>query len=156
MAEVIDVAMGGLCIGVSPAVLTTSSIGSCVAVCLYSQNDRAGALAHVMLPERPIEAGPITELDYKYADVAFQIMVSELQKAGIPTSRLIVKMVGGANMFPGVQGRSHKIGEKNIEAVKGLITKHNLRLDAEETGGNSGRALSFDLANGIVAIKITI
>jgi chemotaxis protein CheD len=156
MSEIIDIAMGDLYVATAPATLTTSSIGSCLAVCLFSHTDRAGALAHVMLPERPQSETEITETDYKYADVAIAIMVKELEKMGIPRTRLIAKVSGGANMFPGVQGRSHKIGEKNIAAVQQLLASYSIRIAAEDTGGNSGRAVTFDLTNGLVTIKVTI
>lgn len=156
MSEITEVTMGDLCIATAPAVLSTSSIGSCIALCLYSHVDKAGALAHIMLPEKPALDQQYSETDYKYANVAMAVMVAELEKQGIPRNRLMAKMVGGANMFPGVQGRSHKIGEKNIDAVKQLLEEYHIRLDAEETGGSTGRALTFDLANGIVTIKITI
>jgi chemotaxis protein CheD len=148
--------MGELYIAAAPTILTTSSIGSCVAICVYSQVDRIGALAHIMLPHRPESTEPVTTFDYKFADVAFDVIIKELEKNNIMRSRLTIKMIGGANMFPDVQGRSHKIGEKNIEASKALVQQYGVRLVGEETGGNSGRALTFDLSNGIVTIKITI
>lgn len=157
MGEINEIGMGDLTTAAAPTVLATSSIGSCVAVCLYSHMTKVGALAHVMLPQRP-DGSPneITTNDYKYADVAIAIMVAELEKLNVNRSQLIAKIAGGANMFPGVQGRSHKIGEKNVESIKLLLPSYNIRLAAEETGGNSGRALTFDLANGIVTIKVTI
>lgn len=156
MSEIIDIGMGDLQVAASPTVLTTSSIGSCLAVCLFSHTDRVGGLAHIMLPTRPESPAQINETDYKYADVALAVMVEEIEKMGVPRSRLIAKVSGGANMFPGVQGRSHKIGEKNIYAVQQLLASYNIRLAAEDTGGNSGRAVVFDLTNGLVTIKVTI
>lgn len=156
MSEVVEVAMGDLIISPSPLILSTSSIGSCIAICLHSHTHHAGALAHIMLPKRPETGNEIVESDKKYADIALAVMVSELEKNGITKDRLTAKIVGGANMFPDVQGRSHKIGEKNIEAVKTLLIQYGIHLAAEETGGSTGRALTFDLANGIVTIKITI
>ncbi len=156
MSEIIDIAMGNLHVATAPATLTTSSIGSCLAVCLFSYTDRVGGLAHIMLPQRPQSAEQIVETDYKYADVAIAVMIKELEKMGIPRTRLIAKISGGANMFPGVQGRSHKIGEKNISAVQQLLASYSIRIAGEDTGGSSGRAVTFDLSNGLVTIKVTI
>lgn len=156
MSNIIEVPMGQLAIGVAPTILTTSSIGSCVAVCLYSHLDKKGALAHIMLPQRPDTGTPLSETDYRFADVAIEVMVQSLEHEGIPRNHLVAKMAGGANMFPGVEGRSHRVGDRNVEAVKICLENHRITLAADNTGGNNGRSLTFDLGNGIVTIQITI
>lgn len=156
MSDVIEIGMGELQVTGSPAILTTSGIGSCIAICLYSSSHRIGGLAHIMLPRRLVDTGTLTENDYRYADVAVALMVDKLQAQGVLKASLTAKIVGGANMFPEVQGRSQRVGEKNIIAVREILTEHQIRIAGEHVGGTVGRAITFDLGNGIVSIKINI
>ena len=152
--EIIEVKMGDFQISAAPVCLTTGGIGSCVAICLYNYLQRKGALAHVMLPASPGSASP--QNDYRYADAAINGMLSALEREGISRHQVIAKIVGGANMFPDIQGRSPKVGERNIESVRAILKDFGLTVSSEETGGSAGRAISFDLSNGIVTIKMTI
>lgn len=152
----IEIGMGKLYVADGTSILSTSGIGSCVAVCLWSQSDKKGGLAHIMLPKRPITLGEITEDDFRYGDIAIEAMVKELEKRGVRRDQLIAKIIGGANMFPGIQARSQKVGEKNIEFVKEILKEKTIPISAEETGGSSGRSISFDLLSGVVTINMSI
>lgn len=152
----VEICMGRLYIAEAPQVLSTSGIGSCVAVCLWSQQAKKGSLAHIMLPKRPEGLGVITENDFRYADISIRVMVEQLARKGVPQNQIVAKIVGGAEMFPGIQARSQKVGQKNVEAVKEILSELSIPIAASETGGNSGRAIVFDISNGIVTIKMTI
>jgi len=154
--ESIEVGMGKLYIAEAPLTLSTSGIGSCIAVCLWSQATKIGGLAHVMLPKRPEGLANLTECDLRYSDVSIHLMVRELESRGVAKSGLIAKIVGGASMFPGLQARSQQMGQKNIEAVKQILEELKIPLSASEIGGTAGRAVSFDIANGIVTVRMTI
>jgi len=152
----VEIGMGKLYISRAPNLLSTSSIGSCVAVCLWSQSHKVGGLAHIMLPRIPNSIDKVTEDELKYGDIAIKILTTELTDWGVPTSALTAKIVGGANMFPGIQARSQKVGEKNVENIKQILSEYNIPIAAEEIGGSTGRGVLFDLSNGIVTIEMTI
>ncbi|KKQ95451.1 MAG: putative chemoreceptor glutamine deamidase CheD [candidate division CPR2 bacterium GW2011_GWC1_39_9] len=153
----IEIGMGKLYIADGPVVLSTSGIGSCVAVCLWCQIQKKGSLAHIMLPRRPINnTGEIVEDDFRYGDISIQAMVQQLETQDVKRTNLIAKIVGGAEMFPGLQARSQQVGARNVEAVKQTLDVLHIPIAAEETGGNVGRAVTFDVSNGIVTIRMTI
>jgi chemotaxis protein CheD len=154
--SVTEVKMGSLFIAQAPAELTTCGIGSCVAVCLFHVPTRWGALAHVMLPNRLDPTAPIQEDDLRYADAAITVMVHQLEQRGIVPSALTAKIVGAASMFPDIQGRSTKVGERNLEAVKQALSNEGISIVAEEVGGSVGRAVDFDLQTGIVSVRMTL
>ena len=152
----IEVKMGQFVVLDQPEVITTGGVGSCMVVCLHVSANKIGGLAHVMLPKRPNPAAPIDDSQHRYADVAIKLMVDQLIQLGASPAQITAKIVGGANMFPGIQGRSQKIGEKNIIAVKEVLGSLSISITAEETGGSHGRSVAFDLNTGIVTIKTTI
>ena len=156
MSNIVEITMGKLYIASSPMVLSTSGIGSCVAICLYSQAHKKGALAHAMLPQKPASGSEVTEDDFRFADIAVKVMVNQLEEQGVMRRGLVAKVVGGANMFPGIQARSQKMGQRNVDAAKQALQEFSIPVAAEETGGTTGRAIVFDLGNGIVTVKMTI
>jgi chemotaxis protein CheD len=156
MSELVEVKRGDLAVADSPIVLTTGGIGSCIAICIYSRFHKKGGLAHIMLPHLMDGMNPTEPGNTRFADVAVRVMVEELAKSSITAHQLTAKVVGGANMFPDVQGRSQKVGERNIAAVREIISSYQIPIEAEETGGHTGRAIAFDLSNGIVTINMTI
>ncbi|MGF3522516.1 MAG: chemotaxis protein CheD [Candidatus Bathyarchaeia archaeon] len=133
----------------NPVKLVTS-VGSCVAICLYDSANMCGGLAHVMLPKSAI--APHESLPGKFADTAVPSLANEIRKLCRRESRLSAKIAGGANMFPNMNALN--IGEKNVEAVKEALVKHKIRLVAEDVGGSHGRRISFEVETGNVIVKV--
>ena len=155
-SERVEIPMGSLYIAQAPTVLVTGGIGSCVAVCLFHSQTRWGALAHVMLPKRVNPGAPITEPELRYADAAIAVMLQQFTAHNISLSGLSAKIVGGAGMFPDVQGRSVRVGERNVEAIKEILAANHISILAEEVGGSVGRAVAFDLSCGIVSVSMSL
>lgn len=154
--NLISVNMGDLMVEKAPIILKTDGVGSCVVLCLYNRMNQIGGLAHIMLPKNMLEIDKETPEYYKYADVAIKVMVNKLEQMGVNRTTLTAKLVGGANMFPGIQGRSEKVGERNIKEIRDLLTAYNIKINAEHVGGTVGRSVVFDLGNGLVSIQISI
>lgn len=153
MDNLVDIKMGELTVGQSPAILATGGIGSCVAVCVYHARSQKGGLAHIMLPGKMSFSDAN---DVRCADIAIAKMIQTLEAQGVARTDLVAKIVGGANMFPDIQGRSQKVGEKNIESVRQILSDYQIPLAGEEIGGTAGRAVTFDLTTGIVTIRMTL
>lgn len=130
--------------------LTCLGLGSCVAVSAWDRFNKQGAMAHVVLPE----CGPGREPSPKFADVAVTELVENLKKMGALTSRLEIKLVGGAHMTPGAAPGvpSMRIGERNIEAVKARLSELGLKAKAEDLGGNKGRTVRLNVESGRVTV----
>ena len=157
MSQIIEIGMGEVAVDKAPCSFTTSGVGSCVVVCLYSAVSQMGAMAHVMLPSSRQDDPDLTNKNlYRYADVAIKVMLNHLVKEGVRQTSIIAKIAGGANMFPDVQGRSQKVGDKNVESVKEILAEYKITITGEHTGGTAGRTVSFDVGNGIVPIKSNI
>jgi chemotaxis protein CheD len=46
-----------------------------------------------------------------------------------------------------------RVGERNAEAVKAVLKKIDIKIVAEDTGGNYGRTVELKLDNGIYRVK---
>lgn len=141
-----SLSIAGLAVTEPPELLETL-VGSCVAVVLWDETSRRGAMGHALLPESPAEFdGPAG----KYVDTALVRMVHELSARGSPVANLTAKLVGGAKMF----GRTNSldIGRRNVEAARRALESQGIPLLASHTGGTLGRKVIFSPADGAVEI----
>ncbi len=150
----VPVGIGELRAGNSPSeVLVAYGLGSCVGVCLYDPQVKAGGLAHVMLPNsaEAVSQRPLG----KFADCAVPMLLEEMAKLGAETRRLICKIAGGAQMLtaPGFSTNGFNVGERNVEAVKAALERHRVPLLKSDTGGNRGRTLAVHLATGKIMVR---
>jgi chemotaxis protein CheD len=135
----------------SKPVELVTSVGSCVAICLYDPKHKCGGLAHIMLPNAAI--APHELLPSKYANTAVPALAKLIQKTSGRTSPLCAKIAGGANMFPNLKNNALNIGAKNIDAVKEALNQHGIKLLAEDVGGQNGRRITFNLVTGVATVR---
>jgi chemotaxis protein CheD len=148
--EEVRVDMADMKAEVKPVELVTS-VGSCVAICLYDPKHKCGGLAHIMLPNAAI--APHELLPSKYANTAVPALIKLIQKTSGRNSPLCAKIAGGANMFPNLKNNALNIGAKNIDAVKVALVQHGIKLLAEDVGGQNGRRITFNLVNGVATVR---
>lgn len=151
MAKIIKIGMADQNVAEPPDTLQTCGLGSCVGVCLWDPVTKIGGMAHVMLPSsNQAKDGNET----KFADTAIPLLVKQMNRLGAQTSRMVAKIAGGAQMFSFYSANDiMKIGERNAEAVKVALKLLNIRLLAEDTGGNYGRTIEFYTENGQLYVK---
>lgn len=153
-AATVAVAIGQWAVAAAPAKIRTL-LGSCVGVVLYDRATRLGGVAHIVLPA----ASGAVDHPGKYADTAIPAMIADFNRrlGGKACSRLMAKLVGGANMFQiesSVHGNSRlNIGQRNQEAIEQILTELAIPVLARDLGGTSGRRLTLDTTSGIVTIR---
>ena len=131
--------------------IVTYSLGSCIGVCLYDRASQTGGLLHFQLPESKMSAERARENPFMFGDTGLARLIQDMERLGAEKRRLSVKVAGGAAMSSGPKG--FEIGKRNGLAIRKLVWKHGLFLDAEEIGGVSPRNLSLDVEDGTVVMK---
>lgn len=140
-----DVGMGEYKIGHDSEVLKALGIGSCVAVCFYSETSDYAGMAHVMLPAEEGEASD------KHADILIYQMLEEIgDEDKISKYALKAKIFGGASMF---EDSTLDIGSKNVESVKEILEDEGIEIEEEDTGGEKGRAVWLNTRSGDVVVR---
>ena len=145
--EITNVGMGKIGVARAPARFR-SILGSCIGLALYDPTAKAGAFAHIVLPESSGHPG----LPGKFADTAVAEMLRLMKQYGSTPGRISAKMAGGANMFGG--DGPIKIGEDNIAATRLALEITGIRLVSQETGGQKGRRVMFDCQDGEYVVEI--
>lgn len=152
MAELIKVGMADYKVGREPASLISYGLGSCVGIALFDPVTKIGGLAHIMLPDSTQARS--TENPAKFADTCLPLMLDDLVKMGALRSRLQAKIAGGAQMFTFANATDiMRVGERNSETVRLVLKKLDLRLIAEDCGGNYGRTVELKLNSGVFRVK---
>jgi chemotaxis protein CheD len=126
--------------------LVAIGLGSCIGLALVDQSAGIAALAHVVLPDSQAAAGPAA----KFANLAVPALLSQVLRAGAQKARLHVVIVGGARMF--ALGGTLDIGARNTAAVRQALSSNQLRVHAEEVGGNRGRTVRVAVGAGTVTV----
>ena len=132
-------------------VLATYSLGSCIGVCLYDPMVHVGGMLHYQLPNSTMDPDRAKDKPFMFADSGMNIMVKKLVSMGAVKKRMQVKIAGGATMDTGPKG--FDIGKRNYLAIRKILWKNGMFIDAEDVGGNSPRNIYMNIANGSVTVR---
>ncbi len=136
----------------NPDRLITLGLGSCVGVSLYDPVVGVGGLLHVMLPDSA-QFNQVSK-PAKFADLGIPLLIKEMQSAGVSIYRLQAKLVGGAQMFSGLDDKlTLNIGQRNTDKSREILKKLGIPIISEEVGGNRGRTMILDTRTGEVLIR---
>lgn len=137
----------------APAKMMTLALGSCVGIVLYDPVAKVGGLAHVMHPRRERVKNNINRA--KFADSVIDLMLGRMLRKGAVKTRIRAKLFGGATMFASVRGSRGviQIGEENVSVAKVELASRRIPIIADATGGEHGRTILFDVADGSVRVR---
>ena len=148
----IEVGIGEAKTDSAPNVLVTRGLGSCLGIAVYDPLKKVGGLAHPMLPR--VAEARVRNNPTRFVDSAIGLMVDELIKQGCKASRLVAKLAGGAHMFSSIpKDSAFNVGARNLGVAKEKLDAFKINVTAEDTGGNYGRTIFFDLGTGKIKIR---
>lgn len=139
--------IGDVIVSREPAILETV-LGSCVAVCLWSERLRIGGMNHFMLPKMedrmkdPLYYGP----------ESIQRLLNLFVKMGIPGSSLKAKVFGGGLVMKGFHER-FDVGRENVLLAKEVLARQGVPIMNELTGKEYGIKVLFHSATGRALVK---
>lgn len=127
--------------------LIAYGLGSCIALAVWDPRVRVGGLAHFMLPSGPANSGsPV-----KFIDTGLDTFLRALEAQGAVLNRSTLKAAGAAAML--TVGGGLAIGKRNAEMMQTSLTERGLNLTAASLGGNVGRTVQLEVADGRFLIK---
>lgn len=132
------------------ALLSTSGLGSCVAVVLYEPASGVAGLLHAMLPEANSEPAP--EKTGKFVDTGVAKLVAEMEAEGANCDGIRGKIVGGSDMLE-FGGDGPSIGERNVTAALDALETRKIPVVAKDIGGTHGRSIRFDTVTDELTIR---
>ncbi|WP_410499645.1 chemotaxis protein CheD [Chitinibacter sp. S2-10] len=122
-----------------------TTLGSCIAVCLYEPYHHLIGMNHFMVP---LSHHKDDQDGYFSGMASMEQLVNAMMKAGAQKHRLVAKAFGGGDMF-GLENQKG-IGQANIEFTQRWLKDDHIPLLASDFGGKWARQVVFDPINGDV------
>jgi chemotaxis protein CheD len=127
--------------------LIMTTLGSCIAACLWDRHARVGGMNHFMLPEGTaggIESG-------RYGSYAMELLINELMKRGATRSTLEAKVFGGGQVISGMN--TMNVGERNTNFVLDYLKTERIPVLSKDVLDVYPRKVCFLPASGKAMVK---
>ncbi len=124
--------------------LITTTLGSCIAACLWDRERRIGGMNHFMLPEGSGDSG-------RYGSYAMELLINELMKKGASRMTLEAKIFGGGAVIGGMS--SINVGERNTQFVINYLQTERIPIVSRDVMEIYPRKVCFLPASGKAMVK---
>ncbi len=143
----VKVGVGDLAVTADGATITTSGLGSCVAVAIADERAGVRGLLHAMLPSADAVRTPAPRPG-KYVDSGIETLLRDLDAAGASRPSMRAWLVGGAEMLD----LTEAIGPRNVTSAERVLEAANVPIVARDVGDAVGRTVRVR-ANGAVVVR---
>ena len=133
--------------------LVTHSLGSCIGLAVYDPAVKVGGILHYMLPESELDTNKARENPLMFADTGIPILFRSCYKLGAMKGRMIVKVAGGSQIMDA--SGVFNIGKRNYAALRKILWRNHVLIDAEDIGGTVNRTMWLSVATGKLSLKIS-
>ena len=124
--------------------LVMTTLGSCIAACLYDRHARIGGMNHFMLPEGSGESG-------RYGTYAMELLINEMMKRGASRMTMEAKVFGGGAVISGMN--SLNVGERNTKFVLDFLQTERIPVVSKDVMEVYPRKVCFLPASGKAMVK---
>lgn len=125
-------------------ILLTTTLGSCIAACLWDRQAQIGGMNHFMLPEGQGDSG-------RYGSYAMELLINQLMKRGANRSSLEAKVFGGGAVISGMN--SINVGERNTQFVMNYLATERITVVSKDVMDIYPRKVCFLAHNGKAMVK---
>ena len=144
-----NVATGCLATGSGHGMISTSPLGSCVAVVAYDKTSKTGGIAHIMLPGKSPKESKLEE--NKYAENAIANLLMELKLLGAAKTSIEICLVGGANVL---RKENDTTSDNLIFSIFEIMEQKKLSIKRTSLGGYERRTAKLTLNTGSVTFTL--
>ena len=118
-----------------PAVVLTTTLGSCVAACVRDPQAGVGGMNHFLLPGD----GEETREGARYGAYAMEVLINALLARGAVRGRLQAKLFGGGQLLQGL----HNVGDRNVTFAESFLKREGIPVSGGSVGGSNARKIQF-------------
>jgi chemotaxis protein CheD len=121
-----------------------TTLGSCIAGCLWDRVARVGGMNHFMLPDGAGDSG-------RYGAFAMERLINELLKLGATRATLQAKVFGGGQVMAGMD--SLQVGERNTRFVLDFLRTERIPVVSKDVLDVYPRKVCFLPNSGKAMVK---
>ena len=124
--------------------LVMTTLGSCIAACLWDRTAQIGGMNHFMLPEGSGDSG-------RYGSFAMELLINEMMKRGASKSRMEAKIFGGGAVIAGMN--TINVGERNTNFVIDYLKTERIPIVSKDVMDVYPRKVCFLPHSGKAMVK---
>ena len=124
-----------------------TTLGSCIAACLWDRDRRVGGMNHFMLPEGASGGSD----GGRYGSYAMELLINEMIKRGANRSSMEAKVFGGGAVVSGMN--SINVGEQNTRFVLDYLRTERITVVSKDVLDIYPRKVCFLPASGKAMVK---
>ena len=124
--------------------LVMTTLGSCIAACLWDRQARIGGMNHFMLPEGSGDSG-------RYGSYAMELLINEMMKRGASRLTMEAKIFGGGAVISGMN--TINVGERNTAFVLDYLKTERITVVSKDVLDIYPRKVCFLPASGKAMVK---
>lgn len=128
-------------------VLIMTTLGSCIATCLWDRQAKIGGMNHFMLPDN----GGGASDSGRYGSYAMELLINEMLKMGASRLTLEAKVFGGGAVISGMN--SINVGERNTEFVMDYLKTERIPVVSKDVLEIYPRKVCFFPHSGKAMVK---
>lgn len=134
-------------------ILKTYTLGSCIAIVIYSPKKMVAGIAHIALPCSSVDFERSKYQPAHFVDTAVPLLLSKMYKVyGCKACELTIYIYGGAESIQ--KNDVFRIGKRNIEAVTNILLQNGLPYHTMDIGGFCSRNVEVAVATGIPKVYL--
>jgi chemotaxis protein CheD len=126
--------------------LIMTTLGSCIAACLWDRERKIGGMNHFMLPD-----GAGAADSGRYGSYAMELLINELIKRGASRMTLEAKVFGGGAVIGGMT--TLNVGERNTQFVLDYLKTERIAVVSKDVLDVYPRKVCFLPASGKAMVK---
>ncbi len=127
--------------------LVMTTLGSCIAACLWDREKRVGGMNHFLLPEGNGKDGD----SGRYGSYAMELLINELIKRGATRSTMEAKVFGGGAVISGMN--TINVGERNTAFVLDYLKTERITVVSKDVLDIYPRKVCFLPHSGKAMVK---
>src|SRR5882724_8719003 len=124
--------------------LFMTTLGSCIAACLYDRNAKVGGMNHFMLPDGVGDSG-------RYGSYAMELLINEMMKRGAQRMTMEAKVFGGGQVVSGMT--TMNVGERNTNFVMDYLKTERISIVSKDVLDIYPRKVCFLPGSGKAMVK---
>ena len=125
-------------------ILIMTTLGSCIAACLWDRNAKVGGMNHFMLPEGSGDSG-------RYGSFAMELLINEMMKLGAQRSSMEAKVFGGGQVISGMN--TINVGERNTAFAMNYLKTERIPILSKDVLDIYPRKVCFLPHSGKAMVK---
>lgn len=135
-ARVLSVVVGECVVSDDTDVVITTTLGSCVATCLFDPESGLGGMNHFLLAD---SADDRLSASARYGSAAMEQLINRMLGRTGRRDRLRAKVFGGG----AINGFNSSVGTNNVEFVMSYLAFEGIPTVSWDVGGSQARAIRF-------------